>query len=302
MFKTFDQMTEIAMKSTEKKTMGIVASHDEHTIEATFEAMEKGVIVPVLYGFAEKTKEYWAKIAGSTPMPELVACETLEECVAKAMADVNSGKLQCIMKGIVDTAIILRGVLNSETGIKGKGALSQFGIMEAPGYHKIFAMTDAGLNVAPNLEQKKDILENAVWAMRALGVEKPKVAVLTAIEKLNPKMQATVDAAELKTMWQNGEIENCIVEGPISYDIAMDPEAGAIKGYESPVNGDADILIMPDIHTGNIAAKAVMVTGGAKSSSVVIGAKVPIALNTRGATAADKFYTIVLAAMLGVRD
>lgn len=302
MLTKIDQLKEMLLAKPEKKKMGVVASHDEHTLQGVYAAAKDGIIEPVLYGFAAETEKLWKEVAPGAPVPEIIPCETVEECVDKALLDVHAGKIQCIMKGILDTAVIMRGVLNSEKGIKGPGILSQFGILESPYYHKLFCLTDVGLQIAPDLQQKKAIIENAVWAFRELGVETPKVAVLAAIEKVNPKMQPTVDAAELRKMWENGEIENCILEGPLSYDIAVSAEIAKTKGFESEIAGDVDIMLVPDITAGNISVKALIDTGGAISCGTIIGAKVPIALTTRGATAEDKYRTIILTALLGTRN
>ena len=159
-----------------------------------------------------------------------------------------------------------------------------------------FAVTDVGLLTYPTLEQKKGIIQNAVGLFRALGVEEPKVAVLAAVERENPKMPESVDAARLKRMQLDGLLGHCIVEGPISYDLCMDQEAAAIKGYQSPVAGDPDILVVPDIASGNLLSKSLTCTGGAHTCGTVCGAAVPIVITSRSAPAEDKYMSIVLAA------
>ncbi|MDL2218726.1 phosphate butyryltransferase [Ruminococcaceae bacterium OttesenSCG-928-O06] len=299
MLKSLDQMNEMLRQNPTKSRMGVVAAHDEHTLQAVSAAVRDGLVEPVLYGFADKTAEIWKAVADGLPMPEIVACDDVQECVAKAMLAVNQGQLQCVMKGILDTAIIMKGVVNSETGIRASDTLSSFALLESPYYHKLFGLTDPGIVIQPTLQQKVGIINNAVEAMHKLGVETPKVAVLSAMEHVNPKMPDSVEAAELKKMNQEGLITGCIVEGPISYDIAMNAEAAQIKGFDSPVAGDADIVIMPEISAGNIAVKALMDTGGAISAGTALGAKVPLVLASRGSSARDKYLSIVLSALVG---
>jgi len=166
-------------------------------------------------------------------------------------------------------------------------------------FHKVFAVTDVGLLIYPTLEQKKAAIENAVRAFCALGVIEPKVAVLAAVETVNPKMKETVEADALKQMNLAGEIKNCIVEGPVSYDLAMDPAAAAVKGFQSPVAGDADILVVPDMASGNLLAKSLTCTGGAKTGGVILGAIAPLIITSRSAAMEDKFIAIVISALLG---
>ena len=193
---------------------------------------------------------------------------------------------------------MLKGVVNKENGIKARDTLSNVALLDIPAYHKVVGLTDGGMVMYPTLEQKKDIIDNAVEVYKALGYDNPKVAVLCAVETLNPKMPETVDAAELKKMNQEGIIKGCVVEGPISFDLAVDPEAAKIKGYESPVAGDADIIIMPDISAGNLTSKALTVLGGAMMAGIVMGAKCPIALNSRSAAFEEKYYSLLACAYM----
>ena len=161
---------------------------------------------------------------------------------------------------------------------------------------QLLAVTDQGLNTYPDLEGKKALIQNAVKLLHSIGIEEPKVAVLAAVEKVNPKMPESVDGAELKKMNENGEITGCIVEGPISFDLAVKQGAAAIKGYESPVAGDADLLVVPDIACGNILVKCMTDYAGALTAGTILGAKVPVIVTSRSAEATDKYYSIALAA------
>lgn len=280
------------------RRMGVVVAQDAHTLEAVARAAESGVVAPVLFGQEALIAPLWEEHAASA-LPEIVECPDEAACVSSALAAVNAGTLDCIMKGKLETGTLMKAVVNRESGIRSSGALSIVAMMESPYYHKVFAVTDVGLITYPTLEQKKAIVENAVRLFRSLGVERPKVAILAAVEKVNPKMPDTLDAHALKEMNLNGVLEDCVVEGPISYCLCMDEESAAIKGYESCVAGDPDILVVPDIVSGNILAKCLTCTGGAKTFGTVLGAKVPLVVTSRSAPAEDKYRSIILSAVAG---
>jgi phosphotransacetylase len=177
--------------------------------------------------------------------------------------------------------------------------MSLLAFMESPHYHKVFSITDVGLLTYPTLIQKQEAIENALDAWAALGEQNPKVAVLAAVEKVNQKMKESVEAGQLKEKATAGIIRNCVLEGPISYDLAMEPGSAETKGYVSPVAGDADILVVPDIVAGNILAKSLTCTGGAKTCGVVLGAQVPLIITSRSAAPEDKYMSIVLSVLIG---
>lgn len=200
------------------------------------------------------------------------------------------------MKGKIQTADLLRAVVNKENGLRTGKVMSHIVIHEIPTYHKLLAVTDGGMMMYPNLDEKKQIIENAVSTFLALGYENPKVAVLAAVETVNPKMQESVDADMLKKMNIKGEIKNCIVEGPISYDLTMSKESASIKGFVSPVTGEADIIVVPNITVGNILGKSLVYSAGAKMAGFIVGAKVPIVLTSRGSTSEEKYLSLALSA------
>jgi phosphate butyryltransferase len=214
----------------------------------------------------------------------------------KAVALVNENKADFIMKGKIQTADLLRAVVNKEKGLRTGRVMSHFVFDEVPSYHKLIVTTDGGMMTYPDLNQKKQIIENAVDVLRAMGYDKPKVAVLAAVEKVNPKMPESVDADMLKKMNQEGKIKNCIVEGPISYDLAISKKCAEIKGFKSPVAGDADILIVPNITAGNILGKCLICSAEGKMAGFIVGAKVPIGLTSRGSSAEEKYLSLVLSA------
>ncbi len=293
--KNFDELIRKVANYKEKKKVAVVAAHDEHTLEAVFKAKEDGVVEPILIGRKDKIKEILDKHNFALSDEFIIDIEDESQAAYKAVELVNENKANSIMKGKIQTADLLKAVVDKERGIRTGRLMTHFAVLEVPTYHKLLAITDGGMVMYPTLEQKKGIIQNAVDVLLSLGYEKPKVAVLAAVEKVNPKMPETVDAAELKKMAESGEITNCIVEGPISYDIAMNRESAEIKGFDSPVVEDVDVLIPPNIATGNILAKALIYSGNAKMAGIIVGAKVPIILTSRGSSSEEKYLSIVLA-------
>lgn len=299
MLKSFDQIKEQLGQLTQKKRIGVIAAEDEHTLDAVVLAAKDGLVDPVLIG---KKNEIVALLEHLDIAPnayEIVDVDAPEDCAKNAALLVRSGHLDCLIKGKIETGVMMKAMVNKEYGIRDSETLSHISFYESPYYQKLFASTDGALLTYPTLEQKKNEIENAVKAFHKLGVELPKVAVLAAVDSVNPKMKESVEAGELKAMWLDGKIPGCIVEGPISYDLALQKEAAEIKGYESPVAGDADILVLPDIMSGNLLLKALSVTGGAKFAGTVIGAKVPIVITSRSMPMRDKYLSIVLNAVIG---
>ena len=220
------------------------------------------------------------------------------EAAKTAVRLIREGKGDFLMKGRMQTADLLKQVVNKETGLQVGKIMSHVALFQVPRYHKLVIVTDGGMMVHPDLEQKVKILNNAVDTLHAMGYEEPKVAVLCAAEKLNKKAPESVDAAAMKEMYLNGEITGCIVEGPISYDIAISKEIADFKKFESPVAGDVDIFIMPEIAAGNMLGKAWVLNGDGTGmmAGLIVGAKVPVVLTSRGSSAEEKFYSIVFAA------
>jgi phosphotransacetylase len=287
-------MVAALQESGRKTAVAIVEAQDEHTIDAVSGAAEKGLISPVLIGREGEINallDQHGAVANATVIDSGNAGESLK--IAASL--IEQGKAGAIMKGKLETGDFMKGVLNKEYRLTLDRRLSLVGFYQMPQYHKLFAVSDMGLNTYPDLALKKDILLNAVDALKAMGVERPKVAALSAIEKVNPKMPDSVDADALKQMNLRGEIAGCTVEGPISFDLAMFSDAARIKGYESPVAGDADLLVMPDIVSGNVLVKCLTGFAGAATAGMIVGARVPVILTSRSAEASDKYYSIVLA-------
>ena len=294
--KSFKELAAAASAMPVKTVVAVVEAHDNHTLEAVIEARKDGIIEGMLIGNEEKICEILTANGANPADYQIIGTNALEESLQVAVENINAGKATAIMKGKLETGQFMKAIVKKENGLLAGGLLSLVGLYEHANYHKLLAVTDQGLNTYPDLNGKKNLIINAVGLLKKLGIEEPKVAVLAAVEKVNPKMPESVDGAELKKMNQEGEIAGCIVEGPISFDLAVKQGAAAIKGYESPVAGDADILVVPDIAAGNILVKCMTDYAGAMTAGTILGAKVPVIVTSRRAEASDKYYSIALAA------
>jgi len=295
-YNDFDQLIEKVKNFPTMKRVAVAAAEDKHTLEAVFKARSEGIVEPILVGNKERIKEIIKSMGESFQDENIHNANDVVESAELAVKLVNENKADFLMKGILETATLLKAVVNKETGLGTGKIMSHFVIQKIPSYHKMLVTTDGGMMMYPTLEQKKAILENAVDTLIAIGYDKPKVAILAAVEKVNPKMPETLDADALAKMNQNGEIKNCIVEGPLSFDIAIDKEIAQIKGFSSEVAGDADILIVPNITAGNILGKSLVVAAKAKMAGFIVGAKVPIVLTSRGSSSEEKYLSIVMSA------
>jgi phosphate butyryltransferase len=296
MLKNFEQLVNSVKQVTNKKTVAVVCAHDAHTLEAVVRAEKEGLIDSMLLGNASRIREILSDLGHEKSDDMIIDIQGDKETAELAVKLVRDETVDFLMKGKLQTADLLKAVVDKEKGLRTGRVISHIAFNEVPNYHKLLAITDGGMMMYPDLEQKKQIIENAVDVLRAMGVDKPKVAILAAVEKVNPKMPETVDADALKKMNQAGTLANCIVEGPISYDLTMNLESARIKGYDSPVTGDADLMIVPNITVGNILGKALVYSAEAKMAGLIIGAKVPIVLTSRGATSEEKYLSLVLCA------
>lgn len=299
---SFEDFAKEAQKMTRKTVIAVVEAQDEHTLESVVKATNDGIMIPVLIGNVEMIEDLLTHYGAEPSRFEIVASSGVNESLGKAVELINTGRANAIMKGKLESGQFMKAIVTKDNGLIPEGSkLSLIGFYETPKYHKIFAVSDMGLNTYPDLAGKKVIIDNAVRLLHAIGLDNPKVAVLSSVEKINPKMQDTVDGDALKTMNLNGAITGCIVEGPISFDLATSKESAQIKGYDSPVAGDADLLIVPDITAGNILVKCLTGFSDAQTAGTVLGAKVPVILTSRSAEASDKYYSIALAACAAAR-
>lgn len=294
--KNFQEIIDKVKGCSDKKRMVIAAAGELHTLQAAIHAQNEGIIVPVLVGDKKEIDRILTELNATIPSDDIYDVVDPKEAAEKAVELVREGKGDFLMKGFLDTSVILKAVVNKEKGLGKGGVMSHFTMFEVPNYHKILVAVDGGMVTYPTLEQKKAIIENTVGVLRAYGYEEPKVAVLSCVEKVNPKMPETIEADQLATMNKNGEIKDCVIAGPISYDCAMSKEVAEIKKYENPVAGNADILVAPNIHAGNIMGKMLTITCGAKMAGFIVGAKCPIVLTSRGSSADEKYLSIVMSA------
>lgn len=298
MIKKLDQMLDV-LKGSEKVVLSVAAAHDEEVLLAIKSATEMNIITPILVGQEDKIRKISDEINFDLNGIKIIDKDTIEECAEVAVKLVSSKEADFVMKGLLDTSVILKAVLNKEWGLRTDSLLSHVMVYEADFYPKLLVTTDGGMNIAPNYEQKVKILKNAIKATEPLGLETIKVCALAAKEKVNPKMQATVDAKELEDACKNGEFgENVIVEGPLAFDLAVSKEACKVKGFKTEVGGDVDIILMPTIEVGNGIGKAFTYAAGAKSAGIIMGAKAPIVLVSRADTHESKLYSIAYGAIV----
>ena len=294
--KTFDELV-AKVKTGKRRTVALVCANDAHALEAVIHAAD--LVNAVLVVEKDKLEELYKLLEEHGKTREDYPIEVVPEgmhpsvCAAKL---IKEGRADFLMKGKIMTGTMLKGVLDPEADLRTGSLMSHCMMVEIPGYHKLVCVTDGGMCTYPDLEKKIKIVKNAVEFFHKLGYEKPNIAALCAIETINPKMQETVDAAELKRMSLAGELPSCYVEGPISYDLAMVPELSKIKGYECPCAGDFDILLVPEIVVGNVLGKSLVYTAGGRMAGLIMGCKVPIVLASRGSSAEEKYYSLALGA------
>lgn len=297
MAKDFSELLKLAQEKGPKK-ISVAVAEDEEVLSAIKEAMELEIVVPILVGNKEKIFEISKEIDLDLEFIEIL--DEKDPSLASRMATelVSSGRAQILMKGLVDTSIIMKQVLDKEIGLRTENVISHVAVFEVETYHKLFIVTDAAMNLAPDLIKKKEIIENAVKLAISLDIVNPKVAVLAAKEKVDPKMEATVHARELSDMNKRGEIKNCIVDGPFALDNAINKHSAMIKGIDSVVAGDADILLAPNIEAGNVLYKSLTYFARAKSAGLIVGTKAPIVLTSRADNHQTKLNSIALAVLM----
>jgi phosphate butyryltransferase len=279
-------------------TVAVAAAEDEEVIEAVLNALDRNLSNFFLFGDKEKIKtiiDSHHHENKSKKKLQIVHVESKVSAAELAVKAVFEKKANVLMKGNIQTNILLKAVLSKECGLRTGSILSHVALFEIPGYDRFTIITDAGMNIAPDLEQKVQIINNAVSLAKSIGIELPKVAPIAAVEVVNPVMQATVDAAALTMMNHRGQITGCIVDGPLGLDIAVSTLAAEHKGIHSEVAGRADILMVPTIEVGNVLYKSLIYFANAKVGAVIAGAKAPIVLTSRADSAESKLYSLALA-------
>ncbi len=297
MLKSLTQLHELS-RSHGKKRLVLAAAHDANALDAVISAQKAGIVEAILVGDQKAIQEIALKsghdLSGATVINE----PNNDKAAAICVQMIREKKADILMKGNLGTSSLLKAVLNKENGLRTGELISHLALFELPSYHKIIGLSDAAMNIAPDLNGKVSLINSATACLRKLGVERPKVAVLSAVETVNPDMKSTLDAAALAKMADRGQIKGCIVDGPLAFDNAVSKKSAEYKGIVSPVAGDADLLIADDIDAANGLYKAFIYFAGAKCAAVILGASAPIVLTSRADSDETKLNSIALAAAI----
>ena len=288
----------VLAKDKRKRKIAVAAAGDHHVLEAIQNAFAEGIIEPILVGDKAVIEKISSEINFKLDTIEVIDVPDPYKASLEAVRLISDGKAEILMKGLVSSGPYLKAVLNKEFGLRTGSLLSHFAIFESPYYHKLLGVTDAAMNLFPDLSEKIDIIKNAVKVFHGLKIPNPKVAIIGAVETVNPKMEATMDAATISMMNYRKQITGCIIDGPLALDGAVNKAAAELKNITSDVAGDADLILAPDINGGNILYKSLNFLGGAEAAAVIMGATVPIVLTSRGDTEKSKFLSIALAAAI----
>ncbi|HMO28670.1 phosphate acetyltransferase [Enterovirga sp.] len=275
---------------------------DESSLAGAVDAAELGIIIPILVGPKRRIQAAAEKAKLDISPFEIVDAEHSQQSAEKAVALVREARAAMLMKGSLSTDELLAAVVRRDTGLRTGRRLSHCFIMDVPNHPTVLVITDAAINIFPTLEDKVDIAQNAIDFARAVGISEPKVAILSATEKINPKLQSTVEAAALCKMATRGQITGGILDGPLALDNAISPEAARIKGLSGPVAGQADILLVPDLEAGNVLAKSLSFLMEADSAGIVLGARVPITLTSRADSVQSRLASCAVAALVARRQ
>jgi phosphotransacetylase len=271
---------------------------EETALAGAVDAARLGLITPILVGPAEKIKTIAAASQIDLSGLEIVDVPHSNASAAKAVELVREGRAEVLMKGSLHTDELMSAIVSRERGLRTARRISHAFVMDVPTYHKVLIVTDAAINIAPALEDKVDICQNAIDLAISLGCEKPKVAILCAVETVNSKMQATLDAAALCKMSERGQIKGGILDGPLAFDNAISKQAAQTKGINSEVAGDPDILLAPDLEAGNILAKQLSFLANADSAGMVLGARVPVILTSRADSVRSRIASCAVAKLV----
>lgn len=291
MLHSFKNIIKEAKKRGPKK-IAVACGDDEVSIDACRDAKREGLIISILVGDRSKIV---AKGGGDF---EIIDAEG-DEAIIKAVEITKLGEADIVMKGHTSTSKFLKGILNKERGLRTGRTLSHIAVIESKFYHKLLLLTDGGMNIKPDIKTKTDIIINAVELAGKLGIERPKVAILSAVETVNENLTETMDAAILSKAGERNQLGNCEIDGPLGMDLAVSKESVRIKEVKSKVAGDSDILIVPDISCGNISAKALLYLGGAKVAGFIAGALKPCVMLSRSDSKETKLNSIALGVITG---
>ncbi|MDD4365832.1 MAG: bifunctional enoyl-CoA hydratase/phosphate acetyltransferase [Synergistales bacterium] len=278
--------------------VAVAAAQDADVLCALDEARREGIVEPLLLGDRRRIGGMIQELGLDLGRCEIVDEPDDGEASRRAVAIVASGEAQLVMKGQVKTATLLKAILDRERGLRAGSVLSHLFFLEIPRLHRVVAVTDGGLNTYPALQDKVQIVENAVSCLRRLGVGRPHVAALAAVERIDPAMPCTLDAAALTLMNRRGQIDNCLLDGPLTLDQAVGAEAACFREIDTPIAGNADILLLPHIEAGNLVGKVALSLIGCRGAGAVLGAQAPVVLTSRTDSAETKLLSIALGVLL----
>lgn len=297
MIKNLDELIRLS-KLKDKKTLAVAVAEDSIVLKAVIESVEQGIINAVLVGNKEKIIQICKDENLNYSNIRILDIKDAKKAAEESIGLILSGEAHFLMKGMIATSELLKAVLNKAFNMKKGEVLSHVMVYEIPTYHKLLFITDGGMIMNPNINDKIQIINNAIEVTRAFGIGNPKIAPLCAVETVNTSMQATIDAAVLTAMNKRGQIKNCIIDGPLALDNAVSKEAAFHKGISSEVAGDSDVLLVPNIESGNFLGKSLTYFAKAESAGIIVGAICPIVLVSRTDSAQSKIYSIALGACL----
>jgi len=278
--------------------LGVIWPHDTETIKAAADCIELGLCDAVFYGQEHIIRETAGQAGIQSDAFKIYECPGCNEAVKRGIAAARSGKINILMKGLIETAVLFKEILTSGAALSRQGLLSQVGVFEFPSQNRLVVLSDAGINICPTLKEKALIVNNAVTVAGALGMDCPKVAMLAALEKVNEKMPCTVEAAIIAKMAERGQIKGCVIDGPLALDNALLPNAAATKGLSGPVAGMADVLVVPDIEAGDVLYKAISDLACFPTGSVVVGGSIPMVVPSRADSSETKRNSVALGILL----
>jgi len=297
MIARLEELIRLAQERPPTRVAVAAAAHNL-VLQSVQRAVGLGLVIPLLVGREEEIRAEAEAIGWDLHGAQLVPTPTNKAAAPAAVDLVRQGKAQVLMKGYLHTAEMLHAILDHNTGLRTDRLLSHVFVLEVPTYHKLLLITDAAINITPDITQKAAITQNAVDLARRLGVERPKVAALSSIETSNPNIPSTVHAACLSKMAERGQIKGAIVDGPLAFDNAISAQAAQEKGIVSPVSGDVDVVVVPDLDAGNILSKNLEYLARAKMAGIVMGAAAPVVLTSRSDPPGARVYSLALAGLL----
>ncbi len=295
MYKNFDEMLEKALQLPQKRTISIAAAADKKIIQVTKEILKMNLCHVILVDEKERIEKLTKEENVDLSKVTVIDADDITDAALKAVEQVSNGNADVFVKGRLNTSDFLKAVLNKDVCLKASKVLSVMMAYDVPSIDKLFFISDGGMVISPTLEEKVEILKNSISVLHTMGIAQPKVAMLSANEKVNPKMQSTVDADTICNMAKKGEMPEAIYEGPIAFDVAMRPEAAKAKGIDSKITGDVDLFLVPNIDCGNCLGKSIGFFGKGLAAGMVIGAAKPVVMTSRATTVKGKLTSIVWA-------